>query len=87
MQFKDHFSKQAGLYSKYRPGYPKELYSYLSSLAVSHELAWDCGTGNGQAAIGLAAHFQKVVGTDPSSEQINYAFKKENVEYRVAKAE
>jgi ubiquinone/menaquinone biosynthesis C-methylase UbiE len=87
MQFKDHFSKQAGIYSKYRPGYPKELYSYLSSLAESHELAWDCGTGNGQAAIGLAAHFQKVVGTDPSSEQINYAFVKENVEYRVEKAE
>ncbi|HJW16875.1 MAG TPA: methyltransferase domain-containing protein [Flavisolibacter sp.] len=87
MQFKDHFSKQAGIYSKYRPGYPAELFSYLNSLAGQHELAWDCGTGNGQAAIGLAKYFNKVIGTDPSSEQIKYAFPKENVEYRVEKAE
>jgi SAM-dependent methyltransferase len=87
MQFKDHFSKQAGIYSKYRPGYPEALYSYLASMAHQHELAWDCGTGNGQAAIGLAAYFKKVIATDPSPEQINYAFPKDNVEYRVEKAE
>ena len=52
--FKDNFSKQSDLYVKYRPHYPLELFSFLSSLTQEHNLAWDCGTGNGQAAIGLA---------------------------------
>ena len=50
--FEDHFSKQSQLYAQYRPKYPAEIYSYLASLAPGRSLAWDCGTGNGQAAIG-----------------------------------
>jgi ubiquinone/menaquinone biosynthesis C-methylase UbiE len=50
-------------------------------------LAWDCGTGNGQAALGLAEHFESVVATDASPEQIALAGSHPRVEYRVARAE
>ena len=50
-------------------------------------LAWDCATGNGQAAIGLAAHFARVVATDASPAQIASASQHERVTYHVAAAE
>lgn len=87
MTFKDHFSKQAGDYSKFRPGYPQELFDYLRSVAPSRQLAWDCGTGNGQAAIGLASVFDRVIATDASEKQIANAKTHERVDYRVARAE
>lgn len=87
MSFKDHFSKQAGDYAKYRPVYPPALFEYLASLVSRHELAWDAGTGSGQAALGLAAHFQRIVATDPSAAQIRNAVPHPRVEYRVAPAE
>lgn len=85
--FKDLFSTQANLYSQYRPTYPKELYDYLFSISPSLDLAWDCGTGNGQAAIELATKFKKVIATDPSEKQINEAKKASNIVYEVGKAE
>jgi ubiquinone/menaquinone biosynthesis C-methylase UbiE len=85
--FEDHFSKQSKLYAQYRPKYPNEIYAYLASLAPGHSLAWDCGTGNGQAAIGLAKHFDRVHATDASAEQISLAHSHEKVEYRVEPAE
>ena len=63
------------------------LYAYLASLVTHHHLAWDCATGNGQAALGLAEHFERVVATDASSEQISHAFAHERVDYRVQPAE
>jgi SAM-dependent methyltransferase len=87
MNFKDHFSKQAADYAIFRPGYPQELFTYLGSVAPSRQLAWDCGTGNGQAAIGLAAVFDRVMATDASEKQIVNAQPHERVEYRVAPAE
>jgi len=86
-RFKDFFSKQSDIYVKYRPLYPPRLYDYLAELTAEHHLAWDCGTGNGQAAIGLASHFDKVVATDPSEKQIENAIAHPKVEYRVEKAE
>jgi SAM-dependent methyltransferase len=50
-------------------------------------LAWDCATGNGQAARDLARHFERVIATDASADQIAHAMKVPNVEYRVAPAE
>ena len=85
--FKDHFSKQAAGYAKFRPRYPPELFDYLGFIAPSHELAWDCGTGNGQAAIGLASVFDRVIATDASEKQIANAQSHKIVEYRVAPAE
>lgn len=87
MKFADHFSKFAGDYSRYRPHHPPELFDYLAGIAPSNELAWDCGTGSGQAALQLARHFQKVVATDASHEQLANAFPHARVEYRVEPAE
>jgi len=87
VRFKDHFSKQAAEYAKFRPRYPQELFVYLGSGAPSHQLAWDCGTGNGQAAIALAAVFDRVIATDASEKQISNAQPHDRVEYRVAPAE
>lgn len=87
MEFKDYFSTQAKEYSKYRPKYPDELFSFLSSLVNEHNTAWDCATGNGQAAIGLVPYFEKIIATDPSSSQIEHAELHPKIEYRVASAE
>ena len=85
--FKDNFSQQSDIYVKYRPLYPVELYTYLSSLTVDHAVAWDCGTGNGQAAIGLAAFYEQVIATDPSEQQIRNCLPNDKVKYLVEKAE
>ena len=85
--FKDNFSKQSESYQKYRPSYPLEMFEYLSSLCDSHHLAWDCGTGNGQAALGLTNYFEKVYATDPSEQQISNAKQNPNIIYKVEKAE
>lgn len=84
---KDLFSKQADLYARYRPTYPAELYQYILSFVKEKNIAWDCATGNGQAAVVLADHFKKVVATDISAEQIEKATFKENIEWLVCPAE
>jgi SAM-dependent methyltransferase len=63
------------------------MFEYLGRIAPSRQLAWDCGTGNGQAAVGLAAVFDRVVATDASEKQIANAQSHERVDYRVAPAE
>jgi SAM-dependent methyltransferase len=73
MTFKDHFSGHAGSYARYRPDYPAELFDYLASLVQRHDVAIDCATGNGQAAIGLARHFGCVVASDGSVPQLRSA--------------
>ena len=85
--FKDLFSRQSDDYSKYRPAYPDILFRYLSSLTNSHEIAWDCGTGNGQAAVKLIDYFKRVIATDPSAKQISAAQRHSKIEYRVGSAE
>ena len=54
---KDLFSKQAEDYAKYRPVYPKELFEYILQFVTEKNTAWDCATGNGQAAFALAQYF------------------------------
>lgn len=73
MPFKDHFSGHAALYAKFRPDYPAELYSYLATLTQRREVALDCATGSGQAAVGLANYFSVVIGTDGSVAQLRSA--------------
>jgi SAM-dependent methyltransferase len=84
--FKDHFSAHAAEYARYRPRYPDVLFEYLASLCPANEVAWDCATGNGQAAHGLAAHFARVVATDASADQIANAAPHARVAYHVATA-
>ncbi len=84
---KDNFSKQSDLYSKFRPGYPKQLFEFLLPLLPVKKLAWDCGTGNGQLAVTLSKHFDEVYATDISAAQITNATKKNNIFYSVENAE
>jgi len=86
-RFKDHFSSVASEYARHRPGYPPELFAFLASLPARRERAWDCATGNGQAAVGLAAHFRRVVGSDASLEQLARAQRAPGVAYWRALAE
>ncbi|HEX6251187.1 MAG TPA: class I SAM-dependent methyltransferase [Gemmatimonadaceae bacterium] len=80
----DYFARQADRYSRHRPLYPDELFAILAQLCRSHELAWDVGTGSGQAAGGVARHFERVLATDASEEQIAHARPHPNVTYRCA---
>ena len=59
MTFKDYFSGHATDYAKYRPHYPAELFTWLAQQCAGRDRVWDCATGNGQAAIALADHFQQ----------------------------
>jgi SAM-dependent methyltransferase len=87
MTFLDYFSSQASEYAKYRPGYPQTMFDYFAELAPDRELAWDCATGNGQAAVSLAEAFASVVATDASEKQISNAFAHPRISYRVATGE
>jgi SAM-dependent methyltransferase len=71
----------------YRPTYPDSLYRWLAESVAERGTVWDCGTGNGQAALGLAPHFRRVIATDPSEAQLAHARPAANIEYRVATAE
>lgn len=85
--FTDNFSKQADTYQKFRPSYPLELFEFLSKQTNKHELAWDCGTGNGQSAISLSTYYSSVYATDPSEKQIENAPTNEKINYKVERAE
>lgn len=85
--FEDHFSHVAATYAQYRPQYPTALYAYLAGQAPARALAWDCATGSGQAALGLAEYFDHVVATDASAEQIGKAVRHDRITYRVEPAE
>lgn len=87
LDFKDHFSVNSENYKKFRPEYPSELFAYLASLSPANERAWDCGTGSGQTAKGLAQFFSTVFASDPSRSQIKNAERMNGVEYFVATAE
>lgn len=64
--FPDHFSAVAPDYTRHRPDYPAELFDWLAARSARHEYAWDCASGGGQAASGLAPHFDHVIATDAS---------------------
>jgi SAM-dependent methyltransferase len=81
------FSPIAGLYARARPRYPAELFAHLAERVERKDLAWDCATGNGQAALGLVDHFERVIATDASAEQIGHATPHPRIDYRVAPPE
>jgi SAM-dependent methyltransferase len=87
MSFKDHFSAHAAVYASFRPSYPAALFDFATSLVEGRSLAWDCATGNGQAAGDLAAYFERVIATDASAAQLEHATPHPKVEYRQAPAE
>lgn len=85
--FKDYFSSASDNYQRFRPDYPAALFAYLAQISPAREWAWDCGCGNGQAALTLAAHFARVTGSDASAAQIAQAQPAANLDYRVSPAE
>lgn len=48
---------------------------------MSFNLAWDAGTGNGQAAEVLATRFKQVYATDISQMQLDQAIRRPNITY------
>ena len=87
MSFADHFSGVSAAYAAFRPRYPDALFDLLAGVAPARDAAWDCATGNGQAALGLAKHFTRVIATDASDAQIAHATPHPRVTYHVAPAE
>ncbi len=84
---KDNFSDKSHLYKQFRPEYPSELIEFVISNVSNFDLAWDCGTGNGQIAKEISTHFKKVLATDISEEQLLNAEKLENIIYSKQAAE
>lgn len=85
--FPDHFSAVAGQYAASRPTYPDALFTWLAGISPGRRLAWDCATGSGQAAVALSDHFDRLIASDASSEQLAHAVAAPRVEYRVFPAE
>ena len=85
--FKDLFSNHSKNYVRSRPNYPRSLFDFLVGLVYRRNLAWDCATGNGQAAVLLSEYFDEVMASDASKEQIDNALPKNNIRYAVFPAE
>lgn len=86
-RFKDHFSGHAADYRAHRPGYPDNLFDWLAGQITQPRHAWDCATGNGQAAVSLAQRFDHVTATDASRAQIAQTEPVDSIDYQVASAE
>ena len=86
-KFKDLFSSHSKDYARSRPNYPKSLFDFLVGLVQRRSLAWDCATGNGQAAVFLSNYFDQVIASDASKEQIENAEPRNNIRYEVFPAE
>jgi SAM-dependent methyltransferase len=85
--FKDLFSERPDAYARYRPSYPPALFEWIAEQAPGRSLAIDVGTGSGQAALGLAAHFDRVRGLDPSEAQLANAPTHPRIEFLPSRAE
>jgi SAM-dependent methyltransferase len=86
-RFSDHFSSTAPQYARHRPRYSDALFTWLAAQTPSLHTAWDCGTGNGQAAVAIANHAVRVIATDVSASQIAQASPHPRVHYAVCAAE
>lgn len=69
-RFQDHFSEHAASYARARPRYPAALFDFLAGCCARRERAWDCGAGSGQASVGLAGVFTRVLAGDASLAQL-----------------
>ncbi|XP_059459191.1 uncharacterized protein LOC132188684 [Corylus avellana] len=76
------FIKQAENYTEGRPSYPPELFEFIASKTSCKDLAWDVGTGSGQAAQSLAGMYKNVIATDTSPKQLSFAPRLPNITYQ-----
>lgn len=65
------FGRAAEAYRAHRPTWPGELLDWIAAEAPSRSLAVDVATGGGQAALGLAERFDRVIATDRSGELLD----------------
>jgi SAM-dependent methyltransferase len=86
-QARNWFDQGGRAYARFRPEYPRELSAFLASKAPDHRLAVDIGCGNGQLTQLLAPYFSRVLGLDPSADQVANAMPNERIDYRCAPAE
>ena len=63
------------------------MFEFIAACCNEHALAWDCATGNGQAARSLQPYFRKIIATDASERQIASAVATDGIEFGVARAE
>lgn len=80
---KDRFSNHAKQYAAFRPRYPEALYDAVFMQVRNFGVAWDAGTGNGQAAAMLAKRFEKVYATDISANQLENAVMVDHIVYKL----
>jgi len=81
------FAEASGDYAQARPLYPAALFEWIAEQSPARDRVWDCATGNGQAAIGLAAHFAQVEATDVAQEQVGQGKPRPNIRYSAQPAE
>lgn len=95
---RNRFEAGAERYARFRPSYPPELAAHLAeaarrSVAASGSAddaelcALDVGCGTGQLTRGLAEHFTRVIGADPSADQLSRATAHPRITYVRAPAE
>ncbi|KAJ8769098.1 hypothetical protein K2173_000873 [Erythroxylum novogranatense] len=72
---------EAETYVDARPVYPIDWFSMLADLTSDHSLAWDAGTGSGQAAVGVAKYYKHVIASDISEDQLKHSLKHPHVSY------
>ena len=91
---RDHFSHAPAAYAAFRPRYPAALFAWLAAQAPAGSAAspathraWDCATGSGQAALGLADHYGQVLASDASAAQLTRALPHPRVRYLACAAE
>lgn len=87
MNFGNTFAAGSDRYAAARPLYPEALFDWIAAICRSHDTAWDCATGNGQAAIALARIFRRVEASDVSPLQVAHGFAAANVRYSAQAAE
>jgi SAM-dependent methyltransferase len=83
----NYFREGGAAYALRRPTYPSSLTQALADLVSSRGLAVDVGCGTGQLSVALAEHFDRVIATDVSDDQIKHAETRANLEYRAEPAE
>jgi SAM-dependent methyltransferase len=81
------FESGGSAYAVFRPDYPDALVTYLAGIAPDNNLAVDVGCGTGQLTVRLAEHFRRVIGIDPSADQLAHAKPHSLIEYQQAHAE
>lgn len=86
-EYINHFNQGSERYLLCRPDYPPVLFDYLAQWVDPSGTVWDCGTGNGQAAVALAERFSHVIATDINQAQLDVAAQRDNIKYLCTPAE